>query len=249
MKRIVIHILILLPVILVGQYQHELNPITNDVIRIEQIHFNGIFRKSGWKSIYEYLDGRLLRTQTWYKGDLRSDEKYKYLINGGEVTKEKIGLDSILYITIDSISEQQLKKRKIFLSQDSINPSIVLHSYIYNSENIIDSYKSSSKNYDESESTICIKFNYLKNKIVIQELSNCENINKTITMELDKKGSPIFETIDHHDKTVVITGGRSEKGIQRYKYKYDKKGNWTKRYYVTSKGNSILEIKRKIKYK
>ena len=198
---------------------------------------------------YEYLDGKLLRTQTWYKGELRSDEKYKYLINVGEVTKEKMGLDSILYITIDSISEQQLKKRKIFLSQDSINPSIVLHSYIYNSENIIDSYKWSSKNYDESESTICIKFKYLKNKIVIQELSNCENINKTITMELDKKGSPIFETIDHHDRTVVITGGRSEKGIQRYKYKYDKKGNWTKRYYVTSNGNSILEIKRKIKYK
>ena len=85
--------------------------------------------------------------------------------------------------------------------------------------------------------------------MVIQEKVNCDSINKTITIEYDQKGNPVFETIDHHDTTAVITGGRSEKGMQRYKYLYDKNGNWIKRYYVTSEGRSILEIKRGIKYK
>jgi hypothetical protein len=62
-------------------------------------------------------------------------------------------------------------------------------------------------------------------------------------------GKTINETIDHQDLEVVIPGARSEGGIQRYRYNFDKKGNWTKRYYVTSSGRKIKDIKRRIKYK
>ena len=250
MKEILIHIilLIIIPNFLFGQYHNEIRPTTKDVIEIKTKHYNGKFCKSGWESIYDYSNGKIIRQRNWYKGELRMDEKHSYSKDGNIITKKTINLKNQIYFERDSIVKH-LQKREIFLSYDSIQPSIVLHSYIYNPKGKLISYKWTTENFEGIEKINCCQIQYMENKVIIQEMENCEFVNKTITLQLDKIGNPIFETIDYHDKNIVITGGRSENGVQMYKYKYDKKGNWTKRYYINSKGKSTLEIKRKIKYK
>ncbi len=237
-----------MPIQVNSQYQYNIRPISKNVVKISQIHFNGIFRKSGWKSIYEFSDGKLTRQRNWYKGDLRFDEKHNYQKDKSIIIKKTIDSNNaISSITKDSIPNQ-LRKREFYVKNDTVKPVIVLHSYLYDSIDQLVSYKWTSEDYEGNETTDCSKLKYKKNELIIQELEECSRINKTITVKFDSKGNPISETINYHDPTIIITGGRSEKGIIRYKYKYDKKGNWIKRYYVTSKGKSILEFKRKIKY-
>ena len=73
--RIVIWIsLCLLTSICHGQPIHEIRPVTDEVLEIKQINFNGLFR-SGWKSLYSYRDGHLLRQRNYFKDELRYDLK------------------------------------------------------------------------------------------------------------------------------------------------------------------------------
>lgn len=238
----------LLPVLLCGQFHFDLHPVSEDVVEIKETHYNGIFRKSGWNSVYTYADGKIQRTRNWYKGDLRMDETYTYEWNSDEIIKRTSNLDNTQYHEVDSVSTHLLQ-RKIFFSRDSINPSLVLHSFVYDSKDNLLSYKRTSERYDGTKSTSCVRYKYSKDKIVIQYMGDSITLNKTVTCELDSRGNIILKTTDYHDPNVVISGGRSEKGVIRFKYKYDRRGNWTKRYYVSSKGKCTLEIKRKITYK
>ena len=140
MKTILTTIILSFPIFLLGQYQQEIRPVTDEVIQIEQTNYNGLFKKSGWKSIYEYENGKIQRIRNWYKNDLRLDERYRYEVKGNEVVQIKTDRKGREYVTVDSISGQ-LQKRAIYLSTDSNHPSSVLHSFEYNSQNKLTAYK------------------------------------------------------------------------------------------------------------
>jgi hypothetical protein len=247
--RIVIWIsLCLLTSICHGQPIHEIRPVTDEVLEIKQINFNGLFR-SGWKSLYSYRDGHLLRQRNYFKDELRYDLKCEYTKGENWRKKKEIYIkDKDFSIEMTYYSRDGLIERLEFFSQkDTLTPVIVWSNFKYEYKNL-QSCKASHQS-KISNWTTCYEYKYQKGKIKsILSFDSCAKLTKSVEVIYNSSGYPVNEIIDFQNPESVVTGGRSENGVIRFYYKFDKRGNWTKRYYVTSSGRKIREIKRKITY-
>jgi hypothetical protein len=237
-----------------GQTFYEIRPIKGDVIEIKQIDFKNNFFRSGWKSYYYFNDNNeIIRNITYFKNDVTLEEIHEHSKEGNTRTIKTNEVDTVNRTTRISYFNNlgQLEKIELYYGQDEINPEIVTHDYEYNLLGNIKSYKST--HYYRATGfkyTECFKLEYIKEQLTtISKYDSCLNLSKKIDLKYDDKGNPASEKIDGCNPDMVYLGSRSDKGIIRYFYKYDKKGNWIKRFYVTSTGNKILELKRKIKYK
>lgn len=232
-----------------GQDFVEVRPVSKDVLKIKLISFKNIFTKSGWRSQYFYENGNLLRQINYYKNELRMDENYTY-INGINSIKVKQNYTnkkgfSITITNFDSL--KKISKSELYFSNDTINPVSLRNNFVYSNNGKLISYKST---HIKTNQSVCLEFKYENGQLKEELLYNdCQRLTKKTTISYDKMGNPVFEEIDYQDPNSVITGARSERGMQRYFYVFDKRGNWTKRYFVTSRGQRFLEMKRRITYK
>lgn len=254
MRSLTILLFSLFPLLIFGQdYTKnlpELLTVTDDVIEIKQSNYNWWLLKSGWRSLYQYENGKLLRQINHYRGELRMDDFYEYtesdknyIIRHSYTKKEGYS------ITINQFDNQsRLLKSDLYFDQDTLNPQSTYHSFSFDSLNRIVSYKRTSSNFDYESYTDCYEIKYEQNrpssKII---LDSCTRVTQKRTIQYKSKRSALY-VHDWMNPDAIITGGRSENGVARYLYKFDKRGNWTKRFYVKSNGIRILDIKRKIKY-
>ncbi len=177
------------------------------------------------------------------------DENYTY-INGINSIKVKQNYTnkkgfSITITHFDSL--KKISKSELYFSNDTINPVSLRNNFVYSNNGKLISYKSTHIKTNQSK---CLEFKYENGQLKEELLYNdCQRLTKKTTISYDKMGNPVFEEIDYQDPNSVITGARSERGMQRYFYVFDKRGNWTKRYFVTSRGKRFLEMKRRITYK
>jgi hypothetical protein len=191
----------------------------------------------------------LKRQMNFYKNELRMDENYFYqeTENSSKIIKSYTNQEgfSITITYFDSL--KRITKSELYFSKDTINPEVSSDSFIYSHNGKLVSYK---RTFIKTKQADCWEFKYEKEKL--KELLlyiDCQRLTKKTTVSYNERGNPTNEVIDHQDSNAVIMGARSEGGMQRLHYVFDKRGNWTKRYFVTSTGRKILETKRKINYK
>ena len=226
----------------------QIIPISNDVLTINEISFKNKLSKSGWRSNYFYENGNLKRQINFYKNELRMDENYNY-IEGNNSLKVKQNntnrKDLSMTITyFDSL--KRVTKSELYFTKDTINPEVLSDSFIYSPNGKLISYK---RTFIKTKQADCWEFKYEKERL--KELLlfiDCQRLTKKTTLSYNKQGNLTDEVVDHQDSNAVIMGARSEGGVQRFHYVFDKRGNWTKRYFVTSSGRKILEAIRKINY-
>ncbi|MEL6557781.1 MAG: hypothetical protein AAFQ94_06320 [Bacteroidota bacterium] len=245
---------ILFPGLIIGQDLAtafpEFLPVTNDVIEIRQRSFKRGFLPSGWKSTYHFKDGRLMRQTNYFRAELRMDEVYEYKASPGSLIVRNIYTDKKNYsLTIHHFDGPgKLIKSELFFDQDTINPQWIDDHFEYDSLTETVRFKRTNYYPNNRQFTKCIEMKLSNGRLMEQlMLDSCNEVTQREYIEYlsDRK---VFNVIDYMNSEVVVTGGRSEQGVQRYLYKLDKKGNWTKRYYVRANGRKILDIKRKIRY-
>lgn len=231
-----------------GQPFREIMPVTVDVTEIKQINFNGLFR-NGWRSIKSYHQGELVRHRSYFKSELRADDSYAYASGENWKTKKHI-YDDEKGFSIDKTyytSEGVIEKAEFFFDEDTLHPATVWRKLTYKDGNLqscLATHYGKFRNW-----TICYEYTYHEGKISsVLTYDSCAELTDSLTITYNSKGYPAYQIIRQYDPRIVVAGGRSENGFQRFYYKFDKRGNWVKRYYVTSSGRRIKEIKRKIEY-
>jgi len=225
-------------------------PITEDVVELKQRNFNRGFLPSGWKSLYQYQNGRLIRQRNYFRGELRLDETYEYTEFPNSLEIKNIYTDKEDYsLTINYFNDQrQLIKSEMFFDQDTINPQWVCHNFKYDSVSQQVTFERTNFYSNSRQRSECYELKFTNNRLLNRlTFDSCNVITKKESIEF-RNNRTVFRTIDHMDPEVVILGARSEEGIQRFLYRIDKRGNWTKRYFISSSGMRFLEIKNKIKY-
>lgn len=223
-------------------------------------HRNRIFR-NGWLTEIRFTNDTLpTREMNNYKGDLRSDYHFNYKRT-----------DSTFQITkIDSIAKKDrnyemkisyfnenglLYKTETFTKRNS-DPLLVETNFTRDSLNRIIYYNqilpSSFRN--NSGDLITTYKLYYNDKSLVDSIHqiDSENISSiTYYFDYNNKGLIKSKIVDHNNPDVVIGGVRPwKKGKYDkygYYYKYDRFGNWTKRFLIT-KNWKYLDSKRKIKY-
>ena len=233
-----------------GQYHYETHTVTTDVIKITSTHYKNRFIRSGWRGIDLYDKGNLVHDVNYYKSEKRLDIKYSYEQNAGiETVRSKqegegAKLEEKRYYNDDN----QIIKKEIYLSTDSIHPAFIIRNHVYEDNKLI-SYSRTSADAQTDEPLLDkTLITYYPDSVVIEYITWQDELSKRQVVLLDEKGRGVETIIDWQNRDAVITGGRSENGYSRYVYKFDKRGNWIRRYYVTSRGRRILDYKRKIEY-
>lgn len=229
----------------------ERHPLSPDVLEIRQIHYKYFKLRSGWKSLYRYKHGAIIEQQNFYKGEQRLHESYTYALEGAtEVIRQCVVGEKPCKWTKVYVDEEDLISRiEIFGRMDTLRASVVMDQFVYGDSALLMSFVL-TKYYLKmgTSETNCVSFTYSGDSTLIHYLRGCEELEQSELLIRNAKGQVYTVETDHHDSTVVLLGGRSEEGKQRLYYKFDKRGNWVKQYYVSKKGKKTLEIKRKIKY-
>ena len=178
------------------------------------------------------------------------DETFEYTQADNSLRVKQIYTDQEDYaLTINYFNERdELIKSELYFDQDTLNPQWLCHSFQYDSLEGVVKFKRTNYYSESRQSSECFELKF-QNSRFIERLTfdSCKTVTKRESIEFQDNRS-VFQVIDHMNPEVVVVGGRSEQGIQRYIYKLDKRGNWIKRYYVKANGRKTLEIKRKIIY-
>lgn len=244
-----------LPLIVSGQSFSntlpELLPEMNDIIEIKQRNFIRGFLPSGWRGLEQYDSGRLVRRVSHFRHKLRMDESFEYTKSTNLLRIKNIYTNKEDYsLTINHYdSLRRLVKSELYFDQDTLNPEIVSDNFKFNSLGQVISFERTHFYQNSRRQTDCYELGYSNNRLTeIISRDSCASISKMDMIQYVNSKSA-NRTINHMNPEVIVVGGRSELGVERYLYKFDKHGNWIKRYFVKSTGRKILEIKRRIKYK
>lgn len=262
--RMILTILIgFIPRLIFGQIFPEVSDyVGNNILEIEQIGHKNCLIKNGWITITSFSNDSFPTHQiNYYKGDKRGDYYYSYIAQ--DTIFKKVKIDSSaqedrnyeekrIYFN----SKRQITKTETYLNSDSNSPISIEENVIRDSLNRIISYDrlfpSKSRN-NAGDLITKYRFYYNKNQIDSIVQTDSENISKIVyCFKFNRKGLISDKIVDQNNPNVVLGGVRtwSKKRMDKYqfKYKYDRFGNWTKRYFVT-KNWRYLDAKRKIKYK
>lgn len=251
MKKLTLIILISAYQIAFGQNHEEAFQVTDDVVEVTEVACNFPRARPGWKSIHVFKKGQLVEVNTFYKKELRSSETYEYTFGENEKLTKRNYVDGNGYFlskTYYAANGSEIRVENFILGDKSA-PNFVYHDYEYDESGRLLSRKNTSyPGITAKEQTDCLTFKYTNNTSVAQLWDSCKTILKTETITFDISGNAIGLIVDWHDSDAVITGARSENGVQRYQFLYDERGNWVKQFYVSEKGKKTLVKKRKIRY-
>lgn len=242
-----------------GQFTGDLRPIEGDVQSVMMKHVNRKHTTKGKSFALYNKESLVISEGRIYKGDTIIERSFKYDWSDPKscITRYIQGPNSISMFVIKRDHQGRYLKTEMFWEGD---PEVPLHSdneFIYNDKGQLSSFvrttsfKSTTLNPNERRTRKkCIELRFENTRVVEEiERDSCDVTSQRRFFEYDSLGNKIKETIDSMDPNSHVFGGRSENGIQRYFYKFDKEGNWIKRYFEFESGKRILEIKRKIKYR
>ena len=166
-----------------------------------------------------------------------------------EISRYNSKIDStITVVTYDSIG-RAIKSDMYFRNEDE--PQITLSAISYDKQNNIVLVKQKNQ-FLASGISDSSYYNYIYKEDVyvgMNKLDSYKTIYESWTLKYNKKSQIELKITDYLDPNTTIGGGRVEEGIRREFFKYDKLGNWKKRYFVYSNGKKKIEIKRKFKYR
>lgn len=135
-------------------------------------------------------------------------------------------------------SSKRIKRKEVFSKSGSIIPEIVFTNFVFNGNDIIQYNRILINNHDTTTVELYEK-EYREDKLtIIVRKTDSKSLNSfTQTSKFDKNGNLKSEVIDYNNPEVVladvITWSRSRRDKYRVDYKYDKQGNWIKKYAVT----------------
>lgn len=259
-------ILIVLTLIISNQAYGQLIDDVDDYVgmKIKKIikvgHRNRIL-KNGWLTEISFInDSFPTREIYYYKGDLRSDYNFTYKRTDStfQITRvDSLARNDINYEMVRSYFDKaRLIYRTETFSKRNSEPLIVENNFKRDSLGRLISYNqtlpsSSRNNSGDLITTFRLYYNN-KNQVDSIIQTDSENISKIVYyFKYNTKGLIQSKIVDHNSPDAVLGGIRSWKKGKHdkygYFYKYDKYGNWIKRYSIT-KNRKYLDSKRKIKY-
>lgn len=259
-------ILIILTIIISNQVYGQLIVGVDDYVginikEIKKIGHRNRIMKDGWFTVISFKNDSLpTREKNYYKGDLRSDYHFSY--KRTDSTFQTVKIDSLAredknYEMNKSYFDKfgLIYKTEKITKRDS-KPIIIKLDYQRDSLGRIISFfltfPSESRNNSGDLITTSRLYYNDKNQVDSIVKTDSENISTIVHyFKYNKSGLIKSEIVDHNNRDVVLAGVRGWKKGKYDKYgfycKYDRYGNWTKRFSIT-KHRKYLDSKRKIKY-
>lgn len=259
-------ILIILTIIISNQGYGQLIVSVDDYVgtnikEIKKIGHHNRIMKDGWFTVITFTNDSLpTREINYYKGNLRSDYHFSY--KRTDSTFQTVKIDSFAreernYEMDKSYFDKfgLIYKTEKFTKRDS-KPLIIKYDFQRDSLDRIISFfltfPSESRNNSGDLITTSRLYYNDKNQVDSIVKTDSENISTIVHyFKYNKKGLIKSEKVDHNNPDVVLAGVRPWKKGKHDKYgfyyKYDKYGNWTKRFSLT-KHRKYLDSKRMIKY-
>ena len=237
------------------------NYVGTNIKEIKQVGHRNRILKNGWLSEISFISDSLpAREINYYKGDLRSDYHFSYKRTDSTFQTTKI--DSFaredrnyemdrLYFDNSGL----IYKTETFTKSDS-KPLVIETDFKRDSLYRLISYcrilpSSFRNNSGDLITTFRLYYNNMNqvDSIIQTDSKNISTIAYYFTY--NKKGLIKSKIVDHNNPDAVLGGVRSWSKERTdkygYLYRYDRYGNWTKRYFITKRGK-YLNSKRKIKY-
>lgn len=268
MKNFVIYILLLLPVFSFGQLFPKVPDFKGNISKVTERRYgkelsvykqdSGVFRPkafSGWEYVYQFEDTLLVKRTTTINGVINADYLYQRQELGNRriereiIQKSEIGQKGD-YIEYENFinAEGQIDKVNFwsFNARDNSRELFLVEmdaSYVngklmgYTRHSITDKGE-----MDRGEHCSLVYDN--AGRLIHMERQDIATGFKTILYyHYNRRGLVNRFSVDY------LVGLRNDQNTHRQviNYKYDRRGNWVKRYWISEK-NKRLEDKRKIKY-
>lgn len=268
MKKFVVSILLLLPVLAFGQLFPRVPDFTGNIKTITERRYgkelniykkdSGVFRPkafSGWEYVYQFENAKLVQRTNTINGEIKADYLYQREEVGNRKIEREIVQDDLNnqkgdYVEFENFinSQGQIEKvnywaftaknnsRELFLVEMDaryVNGKLMGYTRHSITEN---------GNLDSGEKCNLIYDN--ANRLIRMERKDTpSNFTTILYYQYNRRGFVSSFSIDY------LVGLRNDQNTQRQviHYKYDRHGNWVKRYWI-SENNRRLEDKRKIKY-
>ncbi|WP_232369875.1 MULTISPECIES: hypothetical protein [Prevotella] len=206
-------------------------------------------------SIVCYFDrqGYLMREQIFYKGKLKSDNAYDYMITDSVVVTRITDISGPYPKLVKKCEEffspfGKCYKRRVYMN-GSDTATLYIDNFIYDGDLLISNEEATAwQKKNEAFSKVNYYYNEKKQKILETKYFNGSD---SIFYSYDKMGR-LTDEVKKADNTSVLSGivpyARNELNKLHIIYSnYDHEGNWTKSYFATQKGKKTRS-KRKIEY-
>lgn len=268
MKKFLIYILLLLPGFALGQLFPKLPDFTGKIKNVTERRYgkemnaykgdSAVFRPkafSGWEYTYQFEDAKLVKKTNRVNGEINADYSYERQEAGNKRIEREVIQDSISgqkgdYIEYENFINAQGQVEKVnYWSFNARDKSRELFLVELNAEYENDKLMSYSRhtileNGDMDSGEKCSLFYDNSGHLIRMERKDMASNFKTVLYYYyNKKGLVNRFSIDY------LVGLRNDQNTQRQDvhYKYDRQGNWIRRYWMTD-NKRRLEDKRKIKY-
>ena len=268
MNKFVVYILLLLPGYVFGQLFPRVPGFTGNIKKVTERRYgkemnalkrdSGVFKPktfSGWETIYQFEDSKLVNRTSQLNGEVNA----YYLYQREQVGNKRIEREIIQnnakgqkgdYIEYENFINAEGKVEKVnFWSFDARNNArelfLVEMNAVYDKGQLMAYTRHSIKENGEMDSgEKCILFYDASDRLIRMERQDIATNFKTILYYYyNRRGFVNRFFIDY------LVGLRNDQNTQKQDiyYKYDRRGNWIRRYWISDKKRR-LEDKRKIKY-
>lgn len=269
MKKTILYLFILLPAFAFGQLFPKVDDFRGKVSKITERRYgkelstykkdSGVFRPkafSGWEYIYEFdKNSRLVKRTTRVNGVVDAAYTYEWEESPNRQIEREIIHDNINqhkgdYLEYENFLNGDGKIEKVnFWSYNARENKrelfLVEQDAQYEQDRLMSYTRHSVKEDGEmDEGELCSLAYDPSGRLIRMERKDIVSGFKTILYyNYNRRGRIIHYTIDY------LVGLRNDQNTQKQDiyYKYDRRGNWTRRYWVADKKRR-LEDKRKIKY-
>ena len=268
MNKFVVYILLLLPGYVFGQLFPRVPGFTGNIKKVTERRYgkemnaskrdSGVFKPktySGWETIYHFEDSKLVNRISQLNGQVNADYLYQYKQVGNRRIDREIIQDNAKgqkgdYIEYENFinAEGQVEKVNFwsFNARENVRELFLVEMNAgYDNGKLMDYTRHSVKENEEMDSgEKCSLFYDPSERLVRMERQDIASNFKTILYYYyNKRGFLNRFSIDY------LVGLRNDQNTQKHDvyYKYDRRGNWIRRYWISDKKRR-LEDKRKIKY-
>ncbi|MDO8929411.1 MAG: hypothetical protein Q7W54_10545 [Bacteroidota bacterium] len=270
MKKIAAYLFLLLPYFVSGQLFPKLADFNGNIEKVIEKRYgkevpsfkgdSGVFKPgkySGWEYVYLFDENSkpVKRTST-FQGVIQAENLYETnTISNKRIVREITGKNgqnqAVDYIEYENFTDSAGRLQKVefwsFNQQKNVRELFLVEKDVkYQNDQLISFTRYNIKENGESdEGEKCTLFYDPSGRLIrIERKETVLNYNTVLYYDYNNRGNVTRFSIDY------LVGLRNYQNNQRQEnyFKYDRHGNWTKRYWI-SNNKKQLEAKRKIRYK
>tara|TARA_R110002049_G_scaffold305808_1_gene503300 strand:- start:929 stop:1696 length:768 start_codon:yes stop_codon:yes gene_type:complete len=211
--------------------------------------FNGCCSKKGFRAKYYFNNkGQAVRSEHFFKRQKRAEYEYKYDSLGNLVYKISIydsnnkgKLDTINYINYELDSENRIIKKTKWSSPE------LLWTKEYEDFNEFDQPEKIIHYSSLNPDTITRKINYNQNGQSIRIMTQNEDTLRTNEiLDYNEQGDLSYSLLPsfvgkEKEPLAIWVGGRRYAPEEKYKYTYDTKNRWTRKYRIVEDDKVLFE--------